>query len=134
MDFIDVNLNVQALHTALTKKLNQYKLLAKKVEGIIKSSVFYKYQLNLKGKIAQEMWKSLKANFQYISPISILHPVIKTIKIQLSDSINIYKYCAKYKKAYNTVCSFIDPNSELPTKKAAIFLQIGLLTIMEDRY
>lgn len=66
--------------------------------------------------------------------MNILHLVIETFKIQLSDCTEIHKYCGKYKKAYDTVCSFIGPNSDLPIKGVAMLLQAGLFTRIKDKY
>lgn len=66
--------------------------------------------------------------------MSILWLIIETMKLSLLDYKNINKYCSKYQKAFDTVCSLIFTNTKIPTKVAEVFLQAGLLTKMENKY
>lgn len=119
MGFSEIDLDAQALYTALTSELKEHRASANKAKGIIKNSVSHKHQSILEGMTAQEMWESLKAKFQYISPMSISRLVLETIKIQLSDCTDIHDYFGKHQEAYNTVGSLIGAKCKLSMKGAA---------------
>lgn len=93
-----------------------------------------KHQAAIESKDAKEMWEALKAKFQHISPMSISRLVLDTTRIRLSDCTDIYKYCSKYQEAYDSVCSLIPADFELPAKGAELLLQVGLLTGMGNEY
>lgn len=96
MGFPTKDITTQALWTALTTELKEYRAALSKAEGIIKNSVAPKHQAAIEGKDAKEMWEALKAKFHHISPMSISRLVLDTTRIRLSDCTDIYDYCSKY--------------------------------------
>lgn len=134
MSFSPLEIKSQTLFTIFTTKLKEYQVVLKKAKGLIKSFVAYKHQLALKKKTAKRMWEALKVKFQHISLINILCLILNTTKIQLSDCIDIHKYCKKYQKTFDVVCSFIGEKCKLTTKRAWMFLNAGFFTGMGDYY
>ena len=92
MGFLLEDFTAQPLYIALITEIKNYRLALKKVNNIIMNFVLLKYQAALKGNLAKEIEESLKAKSQHISPISIPSLLLKTIKIQLLEYSDIYKY------------------------------------------
>lgn len=134
MGFSLENFTVQALYMAFIAKIKEHRLAFKKAKGIIINSIIFKNQAALEGKLAKEMWESLKAKFRQISPMSISCFLLETTRIQLSECSNIHKYCGKYQEAYSAIYNMISADCELSAKGVAMILQAGLLTGMGDEY
>lgn len=122
MGFDMTTFTPQALYTALTAEIKERRAALKKAKGIIKNSVAHKHQAHLEGKTAKEMWESLKAKFQHISPMSISRLLLETTRIQLSECSDIHEYCGKYHEAYDAICNMIPTDCELSAKGAAMIL------------
>lgn len=81
---------------ALIIEIKKHWLAFKKAKNIIMNFVTLKYQATFKKRLAKEMWKSLKAKFQYIPSMSISRFLLKTTRIQQLECLDIFKYCYKY--------------------------------------
>ncbi len=134
MGFSPTEVTPKTLYTTLTTELKEYQAALKKAEGVIKNSVANKYQPTLDEKTAQEMWETLKAKFQHISPMSISRLIPDTTKIQLSDCTDIHNYCEKYQETYDAVFSLIRDKCKLLAKDAQMLIKASLLTGMGDEY
>ena len=119
LGFFPNDLNAQALYTAFSTEIREYRAAIQKGEGTIRRSGAHKHHPILEGKTLQEMWETLKERFQHVSPINTSRKILDTVKIKLSDCKDMHKYTSAYQEAYDYVCNLTTANSDYQQRELA---------------
>lgn len=125
LGFLALDFSAQALYTSLSTEIKEHRAAIKKGEGIIRKSVAHKNHPILERKTAQEMWTVLKDRFQRVSSMSTSRKLLETAKTKLLDCKDIHNYTSVYQAAYDHICGQTTSESDLTTKGASIFLNMG---------